>query len=384
MRILLVGEFSRLHNSLKEGLMALGHEVLLISNGDGFKNYPADISTNARFFKSKVGNVIRQIWFRIFKFDLALLEHGIRFWCNLPKLKNYDVVQLINEKPIQTHSKLEYYLIKKLFKQNKTVFLLCSGVDYVTLNYMLQKKERYSILNAYFEDIKQAKKQYDFMFEYLTKTHQKIHTFLYEKIKGVIASDLDYVNPLIANNIFLGMIPNPVNLNKIQYQPIAIQDKISIFLGINSGNSYTKGIHYFEEALQIIQKKYPEKVTITVTTDVPYSTYISFFDNAHIVLDQVFAFDQGYNALEAMAKGKVVFTGAEKEFLDYYNLQNDEVAINALPDVLYLVEKLSFLIENPNKILEIGNNARNFIEREHNHIHSAKKYLTTWNLQKTV
>ena len=38
------------------------------------------------------------------------------------------------------------------------------------------------------------------------------------------------------------------------------------------------------------------------------------FDTAHILLDQVYAYDQGYNALEAMAKGKVVFTGAEKEW----------------------------------------------------------------------
>ena len=32
---------------------------------------------------------------------------------------------------------------------------------------------------------------------------------------------------------------------------------------------------------------------------------------------------EGFNALEAMAKGKVVFTGAEKEWLDYHNLKED-------------------------------------------------------------
>ena len=73
MKILLVGEFSRLHNSLKEGLLTLGHEVILVNNGDGFKNYPADISIRANFFKSKLGNIPRQIWARIFKYDLATL-----------------------------------------------------------------------------------------------------------------------------------------------------------------------------------------------------------------------------------------------------------------------------------------------------------------------
>lgn len=71
-----------------------------------------------------------------------------------------------------------------------------------------------------------------------------------------------------------------------------------------------------------------------------------------IVLDQIYCFDQGYNALEAMAKGKAVFTGAESEFYDYYNLQ-EIVAINALPDINYIVEKLSYLIENPEEIKKL-------------------------------
>jgi hypothetical protein len=83
-----------------------------------------------------------------------------------------------------------------------------------------------------------------------------------------------------------------------------------------------------------------------------------------IILDQVYSFDQGYNALEAMAKGKVVFTGAENEFIKYYNL-TEKVALNALPDLDYLVKELDYLIENPNEIIAIGTRARKFIEKEH-------------------
>ena len=95
-------------------------------------------------------------------------------------------------------------------------------------------------------------------------------------------------------------------------------------------------------------------------------------------MDQVYAYDQGYNALEAMAKGKVVFTGAEKEWLDYYNLEEDTVAINAIPDVAYLVSKLEWLINNPDKLKEISNNAHAFIEKEHNYINIANIYTTHW------
>ena len=378
MKILLVGEFSRLHNSLKEGLLALGHEVILVNNGDGFKNFPADISIRANFFKSKLGNIPRQIWARIFKYDLALLEHGIRFWWISKKLKNFDIVQLINESPIQTASKLELFLLKRIFKQNDKVFLLCCGIDYLTVSHMLQKKDRYSVMNAYFENIPEAKKQYDYFFDFVDKPHQKIHKFLYKNIRGVIASDLDYVAPLLGNDKYLDIIANPINTDKIAVIENKIADKIVIFLGINTGNSYKKGITFFEKAVAIIQEKYKNKIEIIVTKNIPYSDYQKHFEKAHILLDQVYGFDQGFNALEAMAKGKVVFTGAESEFLQHYNLQDNEVAINALPDVDYLVEKLSYLIDNPKEIERIGKNAIQFIQKEHHYITQAEKYVQVW------
>jgi len=74
----------------------------------------------------------------------------------------------------------------------------------------------------------------------------------------------------------------------------------------------------------------------------------------------------------------VVFTGAEKEWLNYYNLEEDTVAINALPDANRIAKKLEWLILNPKKIIEISKNARTFIEREHNYITIAQKYLDIW------
>ena len=67
----------------------------------------------------------------------------------------------------------------------------------------------------------------------------------------------------------------------------------------------------------------------------------------------MYAYDQGYNALEAMALGKVVFTGAEKEWVEFYNIKEDSVAINALPDISKIVKKLSWLIENPLQLKSI-------------------------------
>ena len=79
-----------------------------------------------------------------------------------------------------------------------------------------------------------------------------------------------------------------------------------------------------------------------------------------------------------MARGKVVFTGAEKEFIEHYKIDNS-VNINALPDSLSIFNELENLILNPIKIEETGKNARLFVEKEHNYKIIAEKYLKTWN-----
>lgn len=376
MKILLIGEFSRLHNSLKEGLIALGHDVILVGNGDGFKNYPVDLSTKAKWCESKVMRLPRKAIHKITNFDIATIEFGIRFYFHLKKLKNFDVVQLINESAIQTVPFLERYLLKKIIKQNNKLFLLCCGVDYTVAKYMMEKKGKYSIMNPYFENPK-SHKEYQFIFDFLSNNHKKTHDLVYANCRGIIASDIDYLLSMQNHPKFLGLIPNPINTDKIDYIESNIDDKIQIFLGINRGTYYTKGISFFEKALEIIAAKYESKIDICTTENLPYNEYIKLYNKAHIVLDQVYAYDQGYNALEAMAKGKVVFTGAEKEFADYYKL-DEKVAVNALPDVAYLVTELSYLIENPATIIALGKRARQFIEKEHQYVKIVEEYLEVW------
>lgn len=379
MRILLLGEYSRLHNTLKEGLTHLGHQVTIVGDGDGFKNFPVDVSIRATFTEKPFISYIKKGIFKVFGYDLSELERGLRFCKQESRFRNYDVVQLINEKPIKTTPRLERYLLKKIFKNNKKVFLLSCGVDYLSVKFMLNKGFRYSLMNPYFENPTASKNNFKYILDYIKKSHQKTHKLVFENIQGVIASDFDYVLPLQKHPLFMGLIPNPVNFKKIVYLPLEIKNRIHIFLGINRGTYTKKGIPYFEKALRIIQEKFPKQVEVTVVENLPYEEYIKHYDKAHILLDQVYAYDQGYNALEAMAKGIVVFSGAEKDILEHYNLQEDEVCINALPDVDAIVEKLSWLIENPLEIERIGKNARAFIEREHDYVKIAQKYLNVWN-----
>ena len=376
MRILLIGEYSLLHNSLKEGLVKLGHEVVLIGNSNGFKCYPVDYDCEAKFFKQNIFTIPRKIIYRIFKFDFALLEHGIRFYFFLPKLKNFDVVQFVNEAPISTQKNMELFLIKKIVKLNRRFFLLSCGIDCMTLKFYLKNKTYKSVMQPLFQNPK-LHKEFITYNNYLKKGHLRIHNFMMQNFDGLMATDFDYVDATKNYPIFSSFIPYPIDTTKLFFKELKTENKIVIFLGINKWNYNQKGIPYFEKALKIIKEKHGDKVDIIITNTVPYPVYIDLYNKAHILLDQAFSRDQGYNALEAMAKGKVVFTGMEPEVEAYYNL-TAKVCINAKPDVDYLVNELSFLIDNPHEITAIGKRARAFIEKEHDCVKIAERYLEVW------
>lgn len=377
MKILLLGEYSRLHNSLKEGLVVLGHTVTIVASGDHFKKYDTDYSFYSAFFSRfwfirKGKNLI----YKTTTIDLEKIDRAVRFYFLLPKLKGYDHIQLINSDAIETYPFLALFLYKKVFQNIESRSLLVCGDETPVIDYLFKKEMKYSVLTPYFEN-NSLQKQFEFPLKYRTKSYRKTFDWLHNNCNSLIASDLDYKIPLEAMKYKAHFIPNPINTDAIEFKKLEITTKVVIFLGINRGSYIKKGIHFYEKTLSIIKEKYDSKVEIIISENVPYNQYITLYNKAHILLDQVYAYDQGYNALEAMAKGKVVFTGAENEFTKHYNL-TERVAVNALPDVESLVNELSFLIENPDEIIAIGKRARTFIEKEHHYIKIAEKYLEVW------
>lgn len=377
MKILLIGEYSRLHNSLKEGLIKNGHDVTLIGSGDQFKKYPVDINIESTLFNSFILKKFKNLIYRITKFDIRDLEIAYKFKKNLKRLKSFDVVQLINEDALFISPKIQITLLKQLFNQNKKIFLLCCGDDYTTINHYLKTPHKYSILTPYINNSK-LQKSFKYSLKYTSKPYKKLHDFIMKNSQGVISTDFDYHSTFFNRKNYLGIIPNPINIDTLKYTPSIVCNKIIIFHGINRHNYIKKGNIFFENALKIIKQKYASKIEIITVENLAYKDYIKSYNKAHIILDQVYSHDQGYNALEAMAKGKVVFTGAEQEWLKYYNLKPNTIAINALPDAKKIAKKLEWLILNPEKIIEISKNARTFIEKEHNYIKIAKKYTVTW------
>lgn len=375
MKILLIGEYSRLHNSLKEGLLTLGHDVKIAGFSDGFKDYPVDFKFK-RFWFCGIKGKLKVLLYRLTGFNITSYFTYRQFFKNKHLFEGHDVVQLISENSFYCEPWLEKKMLRYLFNHNKRVYLLSCGDDYSSVNYYYNRPEEKSVIQPYFQG-KVKKKYFLNVLKFRKPSYLRLHAFIAAQVRGIIASDLDYHLPLRDNKKYLGMIPNPVNTDLIAWRPLDVSGKICLFLGINRESYYKKGIDYFERALEELPTELRSKIEIIRTENRPYAEYITLYEDAHILLDQAFARDQGYNALEAMAKGKVVFTGADPLFMAHYQL-SEPVAVNAVPDAEVIARELSLLLSEPERIARMGYEARSFIETHHHYINVAKQYITAW------
>lgn len=374
MRVLLVGEYSGFHNALKSGLEKLGHEVVLLGDGDGFKSYPVDIQIGTSFFrKTKLRKKLLVGVYKLFGIQLEDVVRRYRFRESVKNLPAFDHVQFINSNALQNSPKLERKMMEKLIRMAPSSSLVVCGDDVPYINYLLNKHEGYSILTPIHEGSAKIS-DYHHTYQYTKAEWIENYNWLSSHVGAIIPTHIDFKMAMNGEPRATAMIPCPVQMHHLELTQNNDLSVIEVFIGINKPNYYKKGIHYFEQALQIVQKKYPKKVRVTRAINLPYDQYIKSYRNCHILLDQALSYDQGYNSLEAMAMGKLVFAGAGAPFLEHYEL-DEAPLVDATPDIGKMVEQLSYYIEQPEKILEMGLKARTFIKTHHDSINVAQQYL---------
>ena len=123
MKVLLVGEFSKLHNNLQYGLRQLGVSADTLNTGDGFKKFHSDIkqfqiSTDKRY------DYIRKCYSKLL----------YQYIC-----RKYDVVQFINELELGAKYGLEKNLGVRLAKNAKLSVLLQAGCNWQYFRYAKEK-----------------------------------------------------------------------------------------------------------------------------------------------------------------------------------------------------------------------------------------------------
>ena len=366
MKILLLGEYSNVHNTLAKGLRALGHEVTVASDGDHWKDYPRNIDLK-RDLDSRTG----------------LLSFLWRLAKALPKMRGYDVVQLINPIFLELKAQRIMPFYRYLRRHNKKIVMGAFGMDYYWASVNTEIRPlRYSDFN-FGDTIRTDIEAKRFLNEWIG-THK-------EKLNKEVALDCDAIPAGLYEywatyNEVKTVCPDGRRIcDKMRYipYPIVMPDiyrtsfyggPVKLFIGISRDRSAYKGTDIMLKAAERLKSKYPDKLDLRVVEGVPFDEYSRILEGSDVILDQLYSYTPSMNALLAMSKGIIVVGGGEPENYEILNEKELRPIINVQPYEESVYDELEQLILHPERIAELKRQSVEYVKRHHDYIKVARQY----------
>lgn len=375
--ILLVGDFSGVHSELRKELKERGYNVFLVSDGDVYKKFNADLLIRNEPVKGLVSRVLRRVSSFVGLDGFCTFAKNYNNW---KELRDFDVVQLINPSPLQGFGFFSNYIfLHFLIKNNNKIFLSALGEDYYWVKHCIDKKYKYSALDNLNNT---TRVKYKYTLRHLKLWFKVLNDLAVKHAIAIIPGLYDYKIAYQSIEKCTDVIPLPVDKARVSCVPIEtpLNNKIVIFHGWQKGKELKKGNLLFDAVVKKILLKYPNDVEYRVLSNVPYSEYIRSFEDCHIFLDQCYSYDRGVNAVLGMAAGKVVFSGAEQDSLNCYDTSglDDVPLINALPNEDSLFYEIENLILNRKRLHAISISALAFINKNHLNTVVVDRYLDVW------
>ena len=113
--------------------------------------------------------------------------------------------------------------------------------------------------------------------------------------------------------------------------------------------------------------------------NLPYDEYTHRMRQSHVILDQLYSYTPGTNALIAMAQGLVAVSGAEPEYYDLIGETINKPIINVSPLVEGDIDrKLTWLVEHRDQLPAMARASRAFVEKHNAASVVAQRYLDFW------
>ena len=362
MRILLVGEYSNVHATLAEALRTLGHEVCVISNGDFWKDYPRDIDVARR--PGKWGGL--QLMMRLYRL--------------LPRLRGYDVVQLINPMFFELKAERLYFFYDYLRSHNGKVFLGAFGMDWYWVHECVYKRPlRYSDFNIG-NQLRTDAEAMKYRNDWLGTPKGKLNRYIADDCDGIITGLYEYdvcYRPYFPEKTTF--IPFPI---KVPAKDVLTHEAgsgpLRLFIGINRERSAYKGTDIMLQAAQDVCRRHPDLIQLQIAESVPFAEYQQMMDHSDAILDQLYSYTPSMNALLAMSKGIVCIGGGEPENYDIIGERELRPIINVEPTYESVVSALESLVQHPEQLPTLQQESRTYIHRHHNHLEVARRYLDAW------
>ncbi len=361
MKILLIGEYSNVHATLAEGLRQLGHEVTVVSNGDFWKDYPRDIDVSRR--PGKLGGIMLTA----------------RLYSLLPRLRGYDVVQLVNPMFFELKAERLFFFYRYLRRHNQKVCLCGFGMDWYWVNTCVNEKPlRYSDFN-FGQQLRNDPEALSYRHEWLGTAKERLNKYIAADCDGIITGLYEYwacYHPAFpAKTTF---IPYPVKMPPASTTSRVNPSKVVIFIGINRQRSAYKGTDVMLRAAEAVRDKYPDRMELLKAESVPFAQYQQMIEGSDAILDQLYAYTPSMNPLLAMSKGIICIGGGEPENYDIIHESELRPIINVEPTYQSVYDELEQLVLHPERIPELKRQSVAYVRRHHDYLKVARQYLDFW------
>ena len=362
MRVLLLGEYSNVHWTLAEGLRSLGHDVVVASDGDGWKGYPRDVDLR-RTSLSATG----------------ALRYAFRLMQAFPRFRGFDVVQLINPVFLSFKAERIYPFFRYLRRHNRSVFLGAFGMDHYWVKAGTDCRTfRYSDFNLG-PALRRNEDNAIWERDWLRGPKGRLNRRVARACDGIAAGLYEYYaayRPDFAAK--LRFIPFPIRTDRARFIERGHGPKLRFFIGIQRSRSVYKGTDVMLRALQRTVERYPDACEMVRVESVPFDEYVRLLAGSDVLLDQLYSYTPAMNALEAMAHGMVVVGGGEPENYELLGEQTLRPIVNVRPTEDDVCRQLAWLVEHRDQVPRLSRESRLYVERHHDYRLVARAYLDFW------
>ena len=403
MKILLIGEASFLHNTLKKGLLERGHRVFTMSDGNGWHDAPRDINLRRNLRWGKFGG-LWVVW--------QLLRH-------LPQLCGNDVVQIHNYQFVPLMYRWNTLLLRFLKLTNRCVVKGCFGDDPQIFRRQAQGVPAYSdtFWSGQLQNTDQHRDRIAEVVEHGAEASWRKTTAMADALVPCLYEYwLDYNEPPYAAK--LHYIPLPMECEKMvrwcdgemvkwcngemvrwcdgemvkcvgNDTPSHPNDSqlptnlttspshpLTILIGLQPKRDFMKGAMKMATFVEEVARRHPGKVQIKYVEGVPYDEYMRLLAEADVLVDQLYSYTPSMNSLAAMARGTVVIGGGEEEYYEFIGEDTLRPIINVRPDVpdeenIATIERALF---TDGMLERMQREGVEFVHKYHDYRHVAEQY----------
>lgn len=371
MKILLIGEASFLHNTLKKGLVERGHRVTTMSDGNGWHDAPRDIDLRRDWRWGKLGG-LRVVW--------QLLRH-------LPQLCGNDVVQIHNYQFVPLMYRWNTLLLRFLKLTNRRVVKGCFGDDPLIFRRQAQGVPAYSdtYWSGQLQNADQHRDRIAEVVEHGAEASWRKTTRMADALVACLYEYwLDYNEPPYAAK--LHYIPLPIECEEMLrwcdgemvkcVGNDAPSHPLTILIGLQPKRDFMKGAMKIAAFVEEVARRHPGKVQIKYVEGVPYDEYMHLLAKADVLVDQLYSYTPSMNSLAAMARGTVVIGGGEEEYYEFIGEDTLRPIINVRPDVpdeenIAAIERALF---TDGTLERMAQESIQFVHKYHDYRHVAEQY----------